>query len=153
MQSTQSQFPGSWHLTIRPEAGTQPQVSFATMFADGSLIVTPPAVEEFPLAPEGAVHVGTGHGEWRAHGSDQAAMAFEAQASNSVGHSLGLGRVDADLVIGESGSRFTGTYTFAFRNAGGEVIATEEGIVEGQKIGLGKLPASVSNREASLSAT
>ncbi len=150
MHTTQMQFAGSWRLTLRSDAGTQPQFAFATLFAEGALITTPPAVEEFPLSPEGVVYVGTGHGEWRTSGPDQATLAFEAQASNSRGQMIGLGRVEADLVIGDHGNAFTGSYAFAISDPAGEVFATEEGIVEGHRIGVGNIEAQVNDREPTL---
>jgi hypothetical protein len=129
-----SRFAGSWRFMIYPAAGTTPAFSLGTLCADGTVITSPPAVEEFPPHPSGVVHVSTGHGAWEPARDGAAALTFAAQASGSDGSFIGMGTVDARLEIGPDGDSFQGTYEFAMADIEGIVFATEQGTVRGTRI-------------------
>jgi hypothetical protein len=125
---------GSWRVTLYPDAGTTPNQALITPSADGTLIATPPAVEQFPLAPEGVVYVSTCHGAWKATGVNSAAIGFLGQSSNRQGESLGMGSVRSDCELDGDAMTFGGRYAFEMADPTGNIFATEEGMVRGMRI-------------------
>jgi hypothetical protein len=138
-----SRFTGSWRFMIYPEAGTTPGHSLGTLCTDGSVITSPPAVEEFPPHPTGVVHVSTGHGAWAPAGDGAAVLTFMAQASGGDGSFVGVGTVDARLALSPDGDSFQGTYEFAMADVVGTVFATEQGTVRGTRITVNALVTAV----------
>ena len=133
---TQQQHPavGSWRIMLAPDGRASENHALVTFLADGGLISTPPPVEQFPLADEGVVYVGTCHGAWQATGSNEIELGFLGQGTNSRGELEGFGSVHATGQGNADGTRITGRYHFEMAGPDGVVFATEDGAVRGMRI-------------------
>ncbi len=125
---------GSWRIDLHPD--DQPSVNHALVaFAsDGVLISSPPPVEPFPLAEEGAVYVGTGLGAWQTNGQDEIELGFVAQSTDSKGNLLGFGSVHVTGRYDATTGTISGRYHFEEAGTDETVFATEEGAVRGVRI-------------------
>jgi hypothetical protein len=124
---------GSWRIDLYPDE--QPSVNHALVafLSGGVLVASPPPVEPFPLAEEGAVFVATGLGAWQKTGEDEIELGFVAQSTDSKGNLLGFGSVHA---TGRMDDRDTISGRYHFEEAGPDdtVFATEDGRVRGIRI-------------------
>jgi hypothetical protein len=124
---------GSWRIELYPDE--QPSVNHALVafLPGGVLIASPPPVEPFPPAEEGAVYVGTGLGAWQETG-DEVELGFVAQATDSKGNLLGFGSVHATGRFDEQTGMISGRYHFEEAGPDETVFATEDGTVRGVRI-------------------
>ena len=143
MRFDDSRFTGSWRVLLYPAAGTSPGFSLGTLCADGTAIMSPPAVEPFPLHPSGVVHVSTGHGVWEPAGNGVAVLTFMAQAAGGDGSFVGVGTVDARLELGPDGESGHGAYQFAMADMDGNVFATEQGTLRATRVAINAPVAAV----------
>jgi len=125
---------GSWRIMLSSDESDSENHALITLMADGSLISSPPSVEQFPLSMEGVVFVGAGHGAWAASGSDRVELGFIAQATSSRGELLGFGSVHATGQGNADATAFSGRYHFEMAGPDGIVFATEDGDVRGMRI-------------------
>jgi hypothetical protein len=125
---------GSWRIDLFPDE--QPSVNHALVafLAEGVLVASPPPVEPFPLAEEGAVFVGTGLGAWHVTGDDEVELGFVAQSTDSKGNLLGFGSVHATGRFDQETSMISGRYHFEEAGPDETVFATEDGTVRGVRI-------------------
>jgi hypothetical protein len=125
---------GSWRIDLFPD--DQPSVNHALVafLAEGVLITSPPPVEPFPPAEEGAVFVATGLGAWQATANDEVELGFVAQSTSSKGILLGFGSVHATGRFDEETGTISGRYHFEEAGLDETVFATEDGTVRGIRI-------------------
>jgi len=125
---------GSWRIDLYPD--DQPSVNHALVafLAGGVLVASPPPVEPFPPAEEGAVYVGTGLGAWQETGDDEIELGFVAQSTDSKGTLLGFGSVHATGRFDPETGTISGRYHFEEAGPGETVFATEDGTVRGIRI-------------------
>lgn len=125
---------GSWRIDLYPD--DQPSVNHALVafLAEGTLIASPPPVEPFPPAEEGAVYVATGLGAWHVNGDAEVELGFVAQATDSKGTLLGFGSVHATGRFDETTGAISGSYHFEEAGPDETVFATEDGSVRGVRV-------------------
>jgi hypothetical protein len=131
-----SSFIGSWRLTLQPDEGTEHHFALASFMDDWVVITSPPPVEQFPLAPEGIVHLSAGHGVWEPASERAAEMTFNAQSMDGQGRLIGIGTVRARMDLDDSGDTYTGRYAFEIAGADEQVFATETGTIRAARIVL-----------------
>lgn len=134
MTSQQHPGIGSWRIELYPDE--QPSVNHAlvALLPGGVLISSPPPVEPFPPAEEGAVYVATGLGAWHAIEDDEIELGFVAQATNSKGTLLGFGSVHATGRFDEQTGMISGRYHFEEAGPDETVFVTEDGTVRGIRV-------------------
>ena len=125
---------GSWRIMLSSDESDSENHALITLMADGSLVSSPPSVEQFPLSADGVIFVSSGHGAWTATGADRVELGFIAQATSSQGELLGFGSVHATGQEHADGTSFSGRYHFEIAGPDGIVFATEDGDVRGMRI-------------------
>jgi len=134
MASQQHPVIGSWRIDLYPD--DQPSVNHALVafLAEGVLIASPPPVEPFPPAEEGAVYVATGLGAWQVNENDEVELGFVAQSTDSKGALLGFGSARASERLDAETGMISGRYHFEEAGQDEAVFATEDGTVRGIRI-------------------
>jgi len=125
---------GSWRIELYPDGQPSVNHALAAFAAGGVLIASPPAVEPFPPAEEGAVYVATGLGAWLVNEADEIEFGFVAQATDSRGNLLGFGSVHATGRFDDNTGMISGRYHFEEAGPDETVFATEDGTVRGVRI-------------------
>jgi hypothetical protein len=125
---------GSWRIELYPDEQSSVNHALVALLPGGVLIASPPPVEPFPPAEEGAVYVATGLGAWQASGDDEVELGFVAQATDSKGNLLGFGSVHATGRFDDSTGMISGRYHFEEAGPDETVFATEDGMVRGSRI-------------------
>ncbi len=118
---------GSWRIELYPDEQSSVNHALVAFCPDGVLIASPPPVEPFPPAEEGAVNVATGLGAWQANGDDEVELGFVAQATDSKGNLLGFGSVHATGRFDDETGTISGRYHFEEAGPDESVFATEDG--------------------------
>lgn len=132
-QSHSNPLIGSWRIALRPDGQSGESGGVMALLPGGIVINVPPAVEPFPLAEDGSVHVSSCLGAWSQSGERSADIGFVGQAVTSRGLPVGFGSVRASGRL-ERDDEFTGRYHFEIAGADGVVFATEDGDVFGARI-------------------
>ena len=128
------EFVGSWRLNVT-EAQAPPFLALGTFGAEGTVVVSPPpVVPPSPHGPATVVHTSAGHGAWEAAGPDAAIVTFVLLAADEQGNLFATRTVRASLTLGADGQSFSGKFEATVADPGGNVMATESGVIQATRI-------------------
>jgi hypothetical protein len=124
---------GSWQVTVTSNQGPIGR-SLGTFGADGTLVTSPPPVLPRPGAPGQFVFASSGHGAWAATGPDAAMLTFVGQAVDGQGTTAAIATVRASLKLAADGRTFSGKGSRVLSSPAGDVLATQQIMVEATRI-------------------
>ena len=127
-------FVGSWRLTATSAEGP-PELSLATIGADGTLLTSPqPVFPSLDGGPGEAIFTSAGHGAWEATGPDTGTYTFVVLIADGQGNLLVTATVRGTVTLGADGQTISGEFTRTFADPGGNTLATEEGTIQATRI-------------------
>lgn len=131
--SQQQGFVGSWQVIATDSPGP-PNISLATVGADGTVVTSPPPVFP-PMDPSGeAIYTSAGHGAWEATGRDSAVVTFVVLTADRQGNPLLTVTVRASVTLDAGRQSWSGEGSRTFTDPGGNIVATELATVRATRI-------------------
>jgi hypothetical protein len=127
-----SGFVGSWSITVFETEGPPTQALF-TIGADGTFVTAEHPVVTPPGAP-GAIFTSSGHGAWKASGSNDASFRYLGFGSDGSGNLFAIVTFRGNLALDPDRRMLKGEMTATIDDPQGTTMATFPMTLEGTRI-------------------